>query len=131
MHDAKVFISCCSYEWDMFLNFIVQLLTIVTVWIKVTPFTLDSNLLKNFSAYYVQRSMLDIGISKKCRDLSLRTYSLHGLHNKRILAETIRISLCHVILALLNRLLAETPSTFSLNYLFTDIWTVNILGRYN
>lgn len=47
---------------------------IVTVGIKITPFTLDSNLLENiFRAYYVQRSMLDIGISKKYRDLSSKS----------------------------------------------------------
>lgn len=42
MHDAKVFISCCSYECDVFLNVIPQLFVIVTVGIKITPFTLDS-----------------------------------------------------------------------------------------
>lgn len=40
---------------------------------KNNPIYTDSNLLKNFSAYYVQRSMLDIGISKKYRDLSSRS----------------------------------------------------------
>ena len=92
MHDAKVFISCCSYEWDVFLSFIPQLFMIVTVGIKITPFTLDSNLLENiFRAYYVQRSMLDIGISKKYRDLSSKsletTWSNSPVLRKNIMKE--------------------------------------------
>lgn len=65
---------------------------IVTVGIKITPFTLDSNLSKNiFSAYCVQRSMLDVGISKKYRDLSSRslesTWSNSSVLRKNIMKE--------------------------------------------